>query len=291
MVGDTLRDLREHVANRHEDDGRYYVSCARTGERPVPVAGKRFPDRETASEAVRAATAYRSELRRYDPRLPCYDLVVSEDPFLDAESEPTARTDRLVERTSTDGGAPMDFCHDVAAAVFEALSELGARSVERAVMDAYLYSAESVADPDDLCLVLLSTMAAELDDRLAPARQDAVLCAAADRLGVEPADDDPVAATLAGFSERSLVDDYALAPGPQSASGEQSWTVTLDGYAFEASARGLPTLPLAVELLARCPDRPIAVTGVSRVADGWECVVTAGGDRSVGVATAAVADD
>ncbi|WP_135830213.1 DUF7551 domain-containing protein [Halorussus halobius] len=290
MVGDTLRDLRERIADRHEADGRFYVSCARTGERPVPVAGKRFPDRETATEAVQAAAAYRAELRRYDPRLPCYDLVVSEDPFLDsAAAERADRGDRLDART--DGGTRMDFCHDVAAAVFEALSALDARSVERAVMDAYLYSAESVADPDDLCLVLLSTMAAELDARLDPDRQHAVLRSAADRLGVEPTAEDPVSTTLGRFAGRSLLDDYAVAPESDSAPDGRSWAVTLDGYAFEASTGNLPTLPLAVELLGRCPDGAIAITDVSRVGDGWECVVTAGVDRSVGVATAAVADD
>jgi len=287
MVGGTLRELRERIADRHEDGGRYYVACARTGERPVPVAGKRFPDRATAEAAARAAAAYRAELRQYDPRLPCYDLVVSEDPGLGS----SATANRA---GSAEAATALDFCHDVAAAVFEALSALGERGVERAAMDAYLHSAEAVVDPDDLCLVLLATMATELDDRLDPDRQGEVLRAAADRLGTRPADD-PVAATLDRFDGLSLVDDYAVTARSVDAAGEateRAWTVTLDEYAFDLTGGRLPTLPLVVELLRRCPDRSVAVTDARLVDDGaWQCVVTAGSDRAAGLASATPADD
>jgi len=247
------------------------------------VAGKRFPDRATAEAAARAATAYRAELRQYDPRLPCYDLVVSEDPGLGGAATP----DRS---SSGEAATTLDFCHDVAAAVFEALSALDERAVERAAMDAYLHSAEAVVDPDDLCLVLLATMATELDDRLGADRQGEVLRAAADRLGTRPADD-PVAATLDHLDGLSLVDDYAVAARPVDAAGE-AWTVTLDEYAFDLTGRRLPTLPLAVELLRRCPDRTVAVTDARLVDDGaWRCVVTAGTDRAAGLASAVPADD
>ncbi|WP_135806272.1 DUF7551 domain-containing protein [Halorussus marinus] len=286
MVGTTLRDLRERIADDHEDGGRYYVACARTGERPVPVAGKRFPDRATAEEAARAAAAYRAELRQYDPRLPCYDLVVSEDPGL--------RDSPIVERSaSTGAGTTLDFCHDVAAAVFEALTALDERAVERAAMDAYLHSAEAVVDPDDLCLVLLATMATEIDDRLGPDRQDEVLRAAADRLGPRSSED-PVAATLDRFDGLSLVDDYAIDARPVDPEGgpDRSWTVTLDEYAFDLTGRRLPTLPLAVELLRHRPERTVAVTDARPVGDGaWRCVVTAGGDRAAGLANAVPAED
>lgn len=279
MVGGTLRELRERIGDYQEDGGRYFVSCARTGERPVPVADKRFPDRETAAEAAEVAAAYRAELRHYDPRLPCYDLVVSEDPGFAATTE-------AVDDVSDDPGASLDFCHDVAAAVFEALSALGETDVERAAMDAYLHSAEAVCDPDDLCLVLLSTMATELDARLAPDRQGEVLRAAADRLGTYSATSDPVAATLARFDGLSLVDGYAVAAGPDAGAG-RSWTVTLDDYAFDRADSRLPTLPLAVELLRHFPDRTLAVTDVRSAGErSWRCVVTAGAASAAGVASA-----
>ena len=60
--------------------GEYLVVCARTGTSPVPVAGKRFPDHETAVEAARVAAAYRTALRGYDDRAPVYDLVVRREP-------------------------------------------------------------------------------------------------------------------------------------------------------------------------------------------------------------------
>ncbi|UPV74066.1 hypothetical protein M0R89_16190 [Halorussus limi] len=297
MVGGTLRDLRERIADRHDDDGRYYVSCARTGERPVPVAGKRFAGRETAAAAAELAAEYRAELRRYDPRLPHYDLVVSEEPGPDGPVDPAP-----VVEESLDALSASDFCHDVAAAVFEALSELGETAVERAVLEAYLHSAESVTTPDELCLVLLSTAASELDDRLAPDRQGEVLRAAADRLGERsgpdaPADRaDPVDATLARFDGLSLVGDYAVvrhgerertANADGSAAG-RSWTVTVEEYAFDSADDGVPTLPFAVELLRWLPDATIAVSDLRATGEaGWQFVVSADAASARAVSLAA----
>lgn len=77
-------DLRRHVASLVEPGGRYLVSCARTGERPFPVAAKRFPDRETAAEAADVAERYRDLLRAEGADLPYHDLIVREDPTLAA---------------------------------------------------------------------------------------------------------------------------------------------------------------------------------------------------------------
>ncbi|USZ67937.1 hypothetical protein NGM10_14535 [Halorussus salilacus] len=281
MVGGTLSDVRERIAALSDDTGRYYVSCARTGERPVPVAGKRFPDRETAAEAAGLAAAYRAELRRYDSRLPRYALVVSEEFAGACGGQFDAPATEPPEET-----AVTDFCHDVAAVVFEALSALGETEVERAAMDAYLYSAESVDDPDELCLVLLSTVGAELDARLAPDRQHRVLRSAADRLGEASTDGDPLEATLARFDRLALVEDYRVDARDGPATG-RSWRVALDRYAFDRGEDRLPTLPLAVDLLRRVPDRTVAVTDARPVADAtWECVVTAGADRAVGLTNA-----
>ncbi|WP_419181072.1 DUF7551 domain-containing protein [Haloarcula halobia] len=54
----------------------------------------------------------------------------------------------------------MEFCHRVAAGVFESLYQFGYRDVETAVMGVYLDLAESVGDPDELCLCLLESRAA-----------------------------------------------------------------------------------------------------------------------------------
>jgi hypothetical protein len=80
MVDARLTTIREQVERLAADAGEYYVVCGRTGERPVPVAGLRFPDRETATTAARTADAYRTVLRQYDPDAPVYDLVVCQTP-------------------------------------------------------------------------------------------------------------------------------------------------------------------------------------------------------------------
>ncbi|WP_254278629.1 DUF7552 domain-containing protein [Haloarcula marina] len=77
-IGPTLVEIRESIEQFASDDGRYYVVCGRTGERPVPVAGRRFESRATARAALEATEQYRCALRRYDPRTPRYDLIVCE---------------------------------------------------------------------------------------------------------------------------------------------------------------------------------------------------------------------
>jgi hypothetical protein len=76
MVEAPLLDTREYVEGLAVPDGAFYVVCGRTGSRPVPTAGLRFPDRETARKAARATEHYRAALRRYDPDVPHYDPIV-----------------------------------------------------------------------------------------------------------------------------------------------------------------------------------------------------------------------
>jgi hypothetical protein len=45
MLGPTLIDIREHIETLADEDGAYSLVCGRTGERPIPAAGKRFPNR------------------------------------------------------------------------------------------------------------------------------------------------------------------------------------------------------------------------------------------------------
>lgn len=91
MVGTTLAEIRRHIEGLASDEGDYYLVCARTGDRPVPADGLRFASRATARAAASATEHYRATLRRYDPRLPRYDLIVCEDagPLADPAAAPT----------------------------------------------------------------------------------------------------------------------------------------------------------------------------------------------------------
>lgn len=80
MTRTPLSDLREHVECLASETGEYAVVCARTGERPVPVADHRFDSRAVARDAARTAERYRARLRRYDPRVAVHDLVVCRQP-------------------------------------------------------------------------------------------------------------------------------------------------------------------------------------------------------------------
>ena len=80
MPDSTLTDTRDRIEALASADGRYYVTCARTGDRPVPAAGHRFPNRATARTAARLTERYRAVLRRYDPQTPSYNLIVCQRP-------------------------------------------------------------------------------------------------------------------------------------------------------------------------------------------------------------------
>lgn len=105
MSADTLSAIRDRIESLAVADGGYIIVCGRTGERPVPVEDKRFPDRDTAVAAAQTATAYRSVLRQYDPRAPVYDLVVCEAGDTVAE-RPGPPENRTVEGSEgTEGSA------------------------------------------------------------------------------------------------------------------------------------------------------------------------------------------
>jgi hypothetical protein len=290
MVGPTLVDIREHIEDLATDDGRYYVVCGRTGDRPVPAVGTRFPDRATARAAARATEQYRSALRRYDPQVPYYDLVVCEQLPVDATAasgdanavpgDTTATpddsttdpprnrsTESVTDRRGTDRRDLVEFCHRVAGAVFETLSEAGYDAVERAAMDAYFDLAETVGDHDELCLCLLGSMAVELDDRLTPAEQADVLADSAARLE-SPADDaDPLDATFLALDRRGVVESYDRLPAATDDTG--SVAVQVSGYALSARHGRLPVLPLSLELCRHCSGRPPRSVRVTAADDGW----------------------
>src|SRR6056297_2290493 len=230
VVGTTLVDLRQYIESLASDAWDFSLVCCRTGERPVPAVGHRFESRAIARRAARATDCYRAALRRYDPRLPYYDIVVCQEPLVNS-SHP-AHSDTLTTETTEDAErwslsepvvnrprsaiehrALAEFCHRVAGSVFEELSDGGFDSVETAVMDEYVRLAETVADPDELCLRLVETIATELDERLSPAETQAVLAGAATRVSNPEATDDPLWTTFDSLRECGLFGRYVRSLG------------------------------------------------------------------------------
>ncbi|OTF03388.1 hypothetical protein [Halorubrum sp. SD612] len=103
MIGTTLREIADHIESLAAADGEFSLVCARYGDRPVPAAGLRFDSRETARAAARATEQYRDALRRYDPELPFYDVVVRQE-FAEPQSRPTGRDDGSPPAVPEDGG-------------------------------------------------------------------------------------------------------------------------------------------------------------------------------------------
>lgn len=75
-AGETIRRTRARIEAVAVADGDYGVACKESGCSPAPVTGATFETFEAAELACLSARAYRSALRRLDPSLPEYDLVV-----------------------------------------------------------------------------------------------------------------------------------------------------------------------------------------------------------------------
>ncbi|ELZ29139.1 hypothetical protein C475_02944 [Halosimplex carlsbadense 2-9-1] len=284
MIGRTLTDIRAELEGLAEPSGEYYVQCGRTGERPVPVDGRRFPDRETAVQAVRVAHAYRATLRRYDPRAPWYDFVVCESDAGPSDRAwsfpPTAASESPSQR------ALVAYCHDLAGAVFEALSASDHAGVERAVMDEYLAAAERTPDRDRLCLQLLATMATELQSRLPePARADALQRASA-HLPATEGSARPVRAALAHLRSVGLIGGFALVDGHW----DRPRAVTVRGYELQPREGRLPTLPLSAETVRRTAGSPRVAATATPVDDGWRISLSAAGPTAGSLDTATPVD-
>jgi hypothetical protein len=164
----------------------------------------------------------------------------------------------------------VEFCHTVTAAVFETLSEEGYDAVETAVMDTYFELAETIPDPDGLCLCLLESMAMELDEQLRPAQQANVLAGAATRLPPIDAADQPVSATLSGLEARGLLGSYTRSPGSVDLDdGTRSVVVQLSEYALSPRHSRLPVLPIVLELHRHRPDWPPSSLEAVDLGDEW----------------------
>ncbi|MBZ6495125.1 DUF7551 domain-containing protein [Natrinema longum] len=301
MVGTTLREIRHHIERLASNDGEYYVVCARSGERPVPVAGQRFATRTDAADAAHATEQYRAALRRYDPQLPFYDPVVCQERSTNAaggaETSAAADSDRPIAEPTGQPSASRDrqrgtdtplisFCHDVSGAVFESLSARDHEAAERAIMDAYLAAAEATTDRNTLCLVLLETMATELETHLTAAERTRLLGAAAANLSPVESAVDPVSESLAFLDSLSLIREYGIAHDSVGTTGGGRWTVSLRGYAIECNERRFPTLPIGIDILRRSPaptDR-LSVTDVTALGDGdWQFVLTSDAEPTGGL--------
>lgn len=270
MVGTTLAEIRAHVESLATQDGPYLVRCGRTGERPIPVAGKRFESRLLAERAASAGTQYRAALRRYDPQLPYYDLIVTEDSeAFDSRSRDERCVSESIRPAGTAVSSPLvEFCHRVAASVFETLCDAGYRAVETAVMDAYFELAETVQDPHELCLCLVESMAAELDQQLTLPEQVELLAEAATRLPPVESADCSVASTLETLERRGLFASYTQSPSTVDLdAGTRSVVVRVSEYALTPRHGRLAVLPVVLELYRRRPAWPLSSLRVSTVDD------------------------
>ncbi|MFA1612296.1 DUF7551 domain-containing protein [Halobellus rubicundus] len=285
MVGPTLVEIRSHIESLASETGEYCIRCGRTGDRPVPAAGKRFDDRETARKAVRATEQYRTALRRYDPRVPYYDLIVCQvaEPSRPADEHQAATTEarRTLSEPVLDVGTAeperrelVEFCHRIAGAVFETLSDAGYDDVEASILDEYFELAESVGDPDELCLCLLESMAVEIETRLGAAEQAEVLGGATTRLGATDATDEPIAATLAHLSDRGLIGEYSCSAPVDSDGASRSIVVRLTDYALSPRGDRLPILPIVIELFRRQADPAPTSFSATECRSGWRITLT-----------------
>lgn len=254
----TLGEIREHVEALASEDGEYYVVCGRTGDRPVPVAGKRFDGRATARSAARATEQYRALLRRYDPLVPHYDPIVCQERQMAADSL-TAPVVTGDTHEDTPDQAFVEFTHRVAAAVCETLAAEGYEDVESALLSGYFDATD--AAPAERCPALLERLSVTLDRQLAPPEQAAVLAAAATRLSPAEPTREPVSAMLAALADRGLVEEYAQSPWLVDRTERiRSVVVHLSGYALSPRAGRLPVAPVVLELYRHLPDpTPVAV--------------------------------
>ncbi|MXR51877.1 hypothetical protein GRX03_09700 [Halovenus sp. WSH3] len=282
----TLEDVREYIEALASEGGEYYLVCARYGDRPVPSTGLRFESRATARAAARATARYRQHLRQYDDDLPYYDIIVcQEQGRSDRDHRCTEQSGWTATEPVVTGAASgtdqrlIEFCHRIAGAVFEALSKSGYRELEGAVMDCYFELAESVSDPDDLCLCLLESTAEELAQHLSPTKQAAILARAASELDTQAVADQPVAAACADLRTCGLVEDVSRSPWAVSAENRtRRIVVELSGYALSPRGERLPVLPVIVDCFGRGLDRAPTETQVEPTDDGWEVTFVFGED-------------
>lgn len=80
MIATSLADVRGRIESLAGPEGAFSPVCGRTGGRTVPTTGLRFETHAMARRAARETERYRTVLRRHDPRVPYYDVIVRQEP-------------------------------------------------------------------------------------------------------------------------------------------------------------------------------------------------------------------
>lgn len=288
MFGTTLAEIHDRIEALASETGEYYLVCARYGDRPVPASDLRFDDRTTARAAAVTTEQYRSALRRYDPQVPYYDIIVCQESDIDSgatrqrdgfeavtsEVGDWSLTEPVINTTTPDRDPLVEFCHRVAASVFETLSDHGYAAVESTVMDAYFELAERLSSTDDLCFCLLESMAVDLGGQLSPDEQETILRETAARLPPVDSSDRPVSATLSLLEDRGLLGSYTQSPPSVDFDrGIRSVVVQISEYGLTPRHGHLPVLPLALELYRHQPDCTSPSIDVVARDDGWQLTI------------------
>jgi hypothetical protein len=165
----------------------------------------------------------------------------------------------------------VEFCHRVAAGVFETLCESGYRAVETRIMDVYFDLAETVRSPDELCLCLLESMSSEIEFRLTLSEQVDVLTGAASRLPPVTAAADPVSAAMETLQEHGVISTYTRSsPSVDPDGGTQSAVVHVSDYAFSPRDGRLPVLPLVLGILRHRPEWQVSSLRAADVGEYWK---------------------
>jgi hypothetical protein len=184
----------------------------------------------------------------------------------------------------------IEFCHQVAAAVFETLSESSHDEIETAIIDAYFTLAETVDDPDDLCLCLLETIARECDVRLTPSEQANVIARATDQFPPTDHSKKPVVTALTRLQRRGILTDFTCRPAAiDPLCGSRSVSVTLSEYALSPRDGRLPVLPVVVEISRHQPAWSPTAVYVTDTTGGWRITIEFGSEATpTGLSNAAI---
>nr|WP_226023401.1 hypothetical protein [Halomicrobium salinisoli] len=121
-------------------------------------------------------------------------------------------------------------------------------------------------------------MATELDGRLGPGEQAALLRAAASRLPDATSAGDPIESALSVLQSAALLETYAIRSRSFDSGPARAWEVTVGEYVLGDSPERIVTLPIVVELFRYAPVELLSISDAQRIANGrsatWRLTVT-----------------